>query len=189
MVGARMVYFGLPDKKIWGIPAIKLTVMFVWLDITCFIVQLAGGSLLSNTDSKLANIGMKIYTTGVSLQLGFVVVFIVMMGCFYHLVYKTTNGNIGRLRFLIWAVLAVLCLIVVCVLSFSAFKTHQRQTLTRQNLLGSSGLSSNRVWLRLQGKQPFNLGREIPASSRCVPHGGWLCYPQCHASRACAEGT
>lgn len=113
MVGARMVYFGLPDKKIWGIPAIKLTVIFVWLDITCFIVQLAGGSMLSSSDRKLADIGMKIYTTGVSLQLGFVVIFIVMMGCFYRLMYKSTHGNIGRLRFLIWAVLAVLGLIVV----------------------------------------------------------------------------
>lgn len=115
MVGARMVYFGLPDKKIWGIPAIKLTVLFVWLDVTCFIVQLAGGAMLSSSDPKIASIAMKIYTAGVSLQLGFVTIFIVMMGSFYRLMYKTTRGQIGPLQFLIWAVLAVLGLIVVSV--------------------------------------------------------------------------
>ncbi|KAM3511508.1 hypothetical protein MY11210_004866 [Beauveria gryllotalpidicola] len=62
MTVARMVYFGLPDKKIWGVRAVKLTVLFVWLDVVCFLVQLGGGLLLSNHDNaNLAPIGMKVY--------------------------------------------------------------------------------------------------------------------------------
>ncbi|KAJ3480818.1 hypothetical protein NLG97_g7976 [Lecanicillium saksenae] len=114
MTVARMVYFGLPEKKIWGVRAIKLTVLFVWLDIVCFIVQLGGGGMLSNNDNaNLTRIGMKIYTAGIGLQLGFVVIFGVMTAWFYRRMHQVSRGgSMGRLRFLIWTLLAVLILIM-----------------------------------------------------------------------------
>ncbi|KAJ4154089.1 hypothetical protein LMH87_010552 [Akanthomyces muscarius] len=115
MTVARMVYFGLPDKKIWGVRAVKLTVVFVWLDIVCFLVQLGGGVLLSNNDDAgLTRIGMKVYTAGIGLQLGFVVIFGTMTAWFWRRMRQVSRGqSMGRLRFLIWSMLAVLVLIMV----------------------------------------------------------------------------
>lgn len=115
MTVARMVYFGLPEKKIWGVRAIKLTVLFVWLDIICFLVQLGGGALLSNNnDANLTKIGMKVYTAGIGLQLGFVVIFGFMTGWFYYRMQQVSRGgSMGRLRLLTWTMLAVLVLIMV----------------------------------------------------------------------------
>lgn len=119
MTVARMVYFGLPDRTIWGLRAVKLTVLFVWLDVVCFLVQVAGGMLLSNNNSaNLTQIGMKVYTAGIGLQLGFVVIFGTMTAWFYHRMRQVSRGRgMGRLRFLIWTMLAVLVLIMVSFLS------------------------------------------------------------------------
>lgn len=115
MTVARMVYFGLPDKKIWKIRAIKLTVLFVWLDIVCFLIQAGGGGMLSNNDDpNITQIGMKVYTAGISVQLAFVVIFAIMTVDFYRLVHQIRDGILGRLRYLIWAMLAVLALVMVC---------------------------------------------------------------------------
>ncbi|KAK5987978.1 putative lipid transporter atnI [Cladobotryum mycophilum] len=114
MAVARMIYMGLPDKKIWGIRAIKLTLLFVWLDIACFLVQLSGGALLSNNDNPdLSRIGMKLYTAGIGVQLGFIIIFGSMTVWFYRKYYLVTGGHTGRMKFLIWALLTVLVLIVM----------------------------------------------------------------------------
>lgn len=114
MTVARMVYLGLPDKKIWGVGAVKLTVVFVWLDIVCFLVQLGGGVLLSNNDDAgLTRVGMKVYTAGIGLQLGLVVIFGTMTAWFWRRMRRVSRGqSMGGLRFLIWTMLAVLVLIM-----------------------------------------------------------------------------
>ena len=33
MVMGRMIYFFVPDQQIWGVKAIKIAKIFVWLDI------------------------------------------------------------------------------------------------------------------------------------------------------------
>lgn len=109
-----MVYFGLPEKKIWGIRATRLTLIFVWLDIVCFLVQGGGGSLLSGDSSaNLKSIGMKIYTAGIGLQLGFVVIFIAMTLWFYRSMHQVAGGAMGKMRYLVWVMLLVLTMIVV----------------------------------------------------------------------------
>lgn len=50
MVVGRIVYFWLPDKRIWGIRATSLTRWFVWFDVIVFLIQAAGGMMLSGTD-------------------------------------------------------------------------------------------------------------------------------------------
>ncbi|RYC80085.1 hypothetical protein BFJ63_vAg17029 [Fusarium oxysporum f. sp. narcissi] len=68
MTVARMVHLGLADKQIWNIKATKLTVLFVWIDVVCFLVQAGGGGMLSNKDEpNIARIGTK-NTSGASLQ-------------------------------------------------------------------------------------------------------------------------
>jgi hypothetical protein len=42
MVLGRMIYFFLPEQQVWGIKGIKLTKIFVWLDVLSFLTQAAG---------------------------------------------------------------------------------------------------------------------------------------------------
>ena len=109
-----MVYFTIPDKKIWGIRAIRLGTLFIWLDIVCFLVQGGGGSMLSNNDSpKTVRLGQKIYMTGIGIQMAFIVIFGVMTGWFYYQLSQLKGRDIGRMRYLIWTMLAVLVLVTV----------------------------------------------------------------------------
>ncbi|KAK2471480.1 hypothetical protein H9L39_17711, partial [Fusarium oxysporum f. sp. albedinis] len=60
MTVARMVHFGFADKQIWNIKATKLTILFVWIDVVCFLVQAGGGGMLSIKDEpNIARIGTK----------------------------------------------------------------------------------------------------------------------------------
>lgn len=114
MTVARMIYFGIPEKKIWGVRATKLTLIFVWLDVACFLVQGAGGSMLSgDLSANVKSIGMRIFTGGIGLQLGFVVIFSGMTIFFYWKMHQVTGGHIGRMRWLIWTMFLVLAMIVV----------------------------------------------------------------------------
>jgi hypothetical protein len=42
MVMGRMIYFFVPDQKVFGIKGIKIAKIFVWLDILSFLVQVTG---------------------------------------------------------------------------------------------------------------------------------------------------
>ena len=50
MVMGRMIYFFVPEQKIWGIKGIKIAKIFVWLDILSFITQVAGQFLTFKTE-------------------------------------------------------------------------------------------------------------------------------------------
>ncbi|KAJ6447143.1 RTA1 domain-containingprotein [Purpureocillium lavendulum] len=114
MTVARMVHFGLPSQKIWGIRAARMTLLFVWLDIACFLVQGAGGSMLSgDSPANVQRIGSKLYMSGVGLQLGFVLIFIVLTVCFYRDVSRVTGGRMGLMRWLTLTMIAVLLFIVM----------------------------------------------------------------------------
>jgi len=60
MVMGRMVYYWLPDKKIWKIKARTLSIWFVWLDVGTFLVQATGGSMIDDTDPQSAKMGLDI---------------------------------------------------------------------------------------------------------------------------------
>ncbi|KAI8679524.1 hypothetical protein NCS57_00230600 [Fusarium keratoplasticum] len=114
MAVARMVYFRMPDRKLLGIKAIRMTVLFVWIDIILFIVQGGGGSLLSNDeDQNLVRIGQKIYMAGVGVQLGIIVIFSGLTAFFYYKLREIEGRDIGRMKWLIWTMLLVLILIIV----------------------------------------------------------------------------
>ena len=42
MVLGRMIYFFVPEQKVWGIKGIKIAKIFVWLDVASFLTQVAG---------------------------------------------------------------------------------------------------------------------------------------------------
>lgn len=74
MVVGRIVYFWLPEKRIWGIRATSLTRWFVWFDIIVFLIQATGGMMLTGTGtddhSKQITIGLDICTSFSSVMSG-----------------------------------------------------------------------------------------------------------------------
>lgn len=181
MVVARLVHFTLPDKSIWGIRGIKLTTLFVGLDILSFIVQLGGGSMLSNNDHPdIAQIGMKVYVAGIGVQLAFVVIFGGMTIWYYVLVHRLRRGQMGMLRYLVWVMLLVLALIVV---SLHLHCCLAPPVLT--NTLDSNRLSSGRIRSWSQRKQPTDYQRNLPACFGCFPNGPCLDAPEPSSSRSC----
>ncbi|KAF5555185.1 phospholipid-translocating ATPase [Fusarium mexicanum] len=114
MAVARMVYFRMPDRKLLGIKAIRMTLLFVWLDIILFLVQGAGGSMLSNNDDmNMIRIGQKVYMAGVGLQLAVILIFIGITTFFYFKLRQLEGRSMGRMKWLILAMLTVLVLIVI----------------------------------------------------------------------------
>ncbi|KAL5345294.1 hypothetical protein ACLOAV_009664 [Pseudogymnoascus australis] len=87
MVVGRIVYFWLPDKRIWGIRATSLTRWFVWFDIIVFLIQASGGLMLSDTgddgQSKLVKIGLNIYMSGIGVQQAVLLAFLALMITFH----------------------------------------------------------------------------------------------------------
>ncbi|KFY15157.1 hypothetical protein V492_02192, partial [Pseudogymnoascus sp. VKM F-4246] len=88
MVVGRIVYFWLPEKRIWGIKATSLTRWFVWFDVMVFLIQAAGGLMLTGAgendeDRKVTKIGLNIYMTGIGVQQGVLVIFIALMISFH----------------------------------------------------------------------------------------------------------
>ncbi|KAF3922843.1 hypothetical protein ABW21_db0209729 [Orbilia brochopaga] len=88
MVLGRMVWYYLEARKVWGVSATRLTVIFVWLDIIAFLVQLVGASMASarNDDpnasqkdkddaAQAQKNGLHIYMGGIGFQLFWILVF------------------------------------------------------------------------------------------------------------------
>ncbi|KAI1014986.1 hypothetical protein LB503_003750 [Fusarium chuoi] len=114
MAVARMVYFRMPDRKLLGIKAIRMTLVFVWFDIILFLVQGAGGSMLSNNeDVNVIRIGQKVYMAGVGLQLAVILIFIGITAHFYFKLRQLEGRSMGRMKWLILTMLTVLILIVI----------------------------------------------------------------------------
>jgi hypothetical protein len=42
MVMGRMIYFFVPEQKVWGIRGVKIAKIFVWLDVLSFFTQVGG---------------------------------------------------------------------------------------------------------------------------------------------------
>ncbi|PGG96137.1 hypothetical protein GX51_07974 [Blastomyces parvus] len=85
MVMGRMIYFFIPEKKIFGISAQRLTLIFVLLDVFSMLVQASSSSLMSSDDPKMVKIGINVYMGGIGLQELFIVLFLVLAGRFQYL--------------------------------------------------------------------------------------------------------
>lgn len=126
MTLGRLIHFFIPDQRLGGITAKRYGLVFVWLDILAFIVQLAGASITTQEDvpASTTMLGIHIYMGGIGLQELFVLIF---GGLAIHLhrrmaqmenygeldQEKTTRGSISW-RWLFWALYGSLTLITVC---------------------------------------------------------------------------
>jgi hypothetical protein len=116
MTVARLVYYVLPEKRVWNIRAGILTRIFVGLDIFSFLVQAAGGSMMSNQgDQTIIQNGQRVYMTGIGVQGLFILAFACLTWTFYLKVANLDrfDRNIKRVRQLIWTLYIVLMLIMV----------------------------------------------------------------------------
>lgn len=118
MVVARLVHYILPAQKLWGCKATWLTRIFVALDVLSFLVQGAGGSMMSNQEPGSQNImrtGQQVYMIGMGVQGAFIVVFAAMTVAFYRKMTREAREgrNTTRAKILVWVMLAVMTLIMV----------------------------------------------------------------------------
>ena len=118
MTAGRLIWTYHPDKKVWGCKAISLGKYFVWLDVFSFLVQAAGGSMLSpgNSADTMKN-GKNIYMTGVGVQQLFILLFLALIVRFQIEVQRFEASGAGwlgkRWQWVTYALYSVLILITV----------------------------------------------------------------------------
>ncbi len=130
MTLARMIFFYLPDQRVWIIKATTMSKLFVWLDVVTFLVQAAGGSMSSpGSDANTIKIGLDLYSAGMGLQEFFILVFTGLMIVFHRKALTVDQGSAFRRatedqegyfvpkkgwKAQLFALYAVLALITVC---------------------------------------------------------------------------
>jgi hypothetical protein len=117
MILGRMIYFYIPSQSCFGIPAVRLAKIFVWLDVFSFIVQLGGGVLIQpGQDPKTLKVGIKVYETGVGVQQFFVVIFTAVAVRFHIHMNQLERGMLAKPR---WKALLYTCYIVLALITVS----------------------------------------------------------------------
>jgi hypothetical protein len=72
-----MIYFFLPSRTVYSIPASVLAIIFVSLDFVSFVIQLTGGSYAGPTAPVAMQMkGVHIYMGGIGLQQFFILIFL-----------------------------------------------------------------------------------------------------------------
>ncbi|KAJ7343754.1 RTA1 like protein-domain-containing protein, partial [Mycena albidolilacea] len=112
MLMSRFVYFFVPDKRVAGISAQRLSLCFVLLDITSFLMQAAGGSMINPSSSAETQMrGIHIYMGGIGLQQFFILGFVGLVVRFH---YKMLNlGGSEEWKRPLYAMYASLLLITI----------------------------------------------------------------------------
>ncbi|KAL6867109.1 RTA1 like domain-containing protein [Trichoderma novae-zelandiae] len=95
MTFARMVHFFLlPDRRVAFVKASHVSKLFVWADVLSFIVQAAGGIMVTpGVSPSTQELGMHIYEGGIGLQEAFILCFLALMIAFHVRIRKQ-----GRVR-------------------------------------------------------------------------------------------
>ncbi|KAF1936138.1 hypothetical protein EJ02DRAFT_459765 [Clathrospora elynae] len=84
MTAGRIIWLLHPERKIWGLQAVKMGKWFVWLDILSFLVQATGGVMINpGSGGNTVNIGKDVYMTGVGVQQLFILLFLALVVRFH----------------------------------------------------------------------------------------------------------
>ncbi|EER37127.1 RTA1 domain-containing protein [Histoplasma capsulatum var. duboisii H88] len=118
MVLGRMIYFYIPEKKIFGISAQRITLVFVLLDVFSMFVQSSSASLMSSDSSNVAKMGVNIYMGGIGLQEFFIIMFLFLAGRFQYLmnkieVYQPQHLPWRRLLYTLYVVLLLITIRII----------------------------------------------------------------------------
>ncbi|KAK7413770.1 hypothetical protein QQX98_007337 [Neonectria punicea] len=101
MTLGRIVYFFVPSRSIFRMPAVTLASIFVGLDIISFIIQLVGGSIAGPAappDQQLN--AVHIYMGGIGLQEFFILLFVGLCIGFQRLMSRLGRQNKTAVSFL-----------------------------------------------------------------------------------------
>ncbi|KAH7369497.1 RTA1 like protein-domain-containing protein [Rhexocercosporidium sp. MPI-PUGE-AT-0058] len=117
MVLGRMVFFFLENKRLYGVKAERMALVFVLLDLASFAIQFAGGLLTISKNFQTLQTGLRIYTAGVALQEFFILCFLFLVWTFQRrLSRECVPEKIRKARGLLWVVYVVLGLITFRIL-------------------------------------------------------------------------
>lgn len=95
MTFARIVHFYMPDRKVWIIKASQISKLFVFADFFSFVVQAAGGVMVSPSSSaSVQQTGLHVYEGGIGIQELFIIVFLVLMITFHLRFKKVAEGRL-----------------------------------------------------------------------------------------------
>jgi len=125
MLLGRMIWYFLPEKKVFGIKAQWCAGVFVISDIITFIIQLAGASQITSTDYTTQENGLHIYTAGVGLQEMVILVFTSLAWGFQkRLFMQTDRADLAagkRLSYVLYTTLGLISFrIIYRIIEFSA---------------------------------------------------------------------
>ena len=71
MLLGRMIYYYIPNRSVFRVPATALTKIFVFFDVIAFLIQVTGGVMASSgpgASQSTINLGLHIYMGGIALQ-------------------------------------------------------------------------------------------------------------------------
>ncbi|KAJ7159967.1 RTA1 like protein-domain-containing protein [Mycena crocata] len=111
---SRFVYFFIPEKKVAGISAQRLSLCFVLLDISAFAMQAIGGSSMNSKVPSDVLRGIHIYMGGIGLQQFFVLGFTALVIRFhYRMLHIDGPTEWKRPLYLMYASLGLITLRIV----------------------------------------------------------------------------
>ncbi|KAK5060073.1 hypothetical protein LTR84_009957 [Exophiala bonariae] len=96
MTFGRMIYYFHPSRAIFRMPAATISAIFVFFDLTAFVVQLIGGSMAGPSASPEAQErGLNLYMGGIGFQQFMILVFVGLCVAFQLQMtrFKTVHGN------------------------------------------------------------------------------------------------
>jgi hypothetical protein len=118
MLLGRMVYFFVPEQKIWWVKGIKIAKIFVWLDVLSFLTQLGGGVLIQpGTSLSTQMLGIHLYMGGIGLQQFCILIFLCIAIKFHLVMNQRERGaqviddkprNWRTLHYILYASLALI---------------------------------------------------------------------------------
>ncbi|KAF7315493.1 RTA1-domain-containing protein [Mycena indigotica] len=114
VVMARLIYLFVPEKRLLGIRAQRLSVIFVLLDIIAFLVQAGGGSLINPDNSaKLMLIGIHVYMGGIGFQQFFVLLFTGLVVRYHFRMQEIDESNDQGWKRSLYTIYACIVLITI----------------------------------------------------------------------------
>ncbi|KAF7293142.1 RTA1-domain-containing protein [Mycena chlorophos] len=114
VVMARLIYFFLPEKRVFGIRAQRLSLIFVLLDVTAFLVQAGGGVLINPGNSaKIETLGIHIYMGGIGLQQFFVLNFTALVFRYHQRMKEVDLDNFLGWKRSLYTIYACIVLITI----------------------------------------------------------------------------
>ncbi|KAF2874571.1 RTA1 like protein-domain-containing protein [Massariosphaeria phaeospora] len=118
MTAGRLIWTFHPAKKVFGVKATSIGKYFVWLDIVSFLIQCAGGVMLSpEQGSKIMDIGKTVYMSGLGAQQFFIVLFLILIIRFHidtlRLEQRDSLRSNKKCKWVTYALYIVLALITM----------------------------------------------------------------------------